>query len=140
MQFYASPQVKDLAIASAKENPEVLRVNLNKLREDEYFRRLMNTVNLELSPFKDTDRSDSAFMREMLDLYRTTEDFKVSTSDRQIEREDLTVHAYLKQMEMGRDHPDSQTLQALQRGELKKDDEVVRNYLIKRLQNIPKAM
>ena len=36
----------------------------------------MNTVNQELSPFKDDEEKDSVFMREMLDHYRKMDDFK----------------------------------------------------------------
>lgn len=81
-----------------------------KIREDDYYRRVMGTVNAELSPFKDDENRDSAFMREMLDHYRKTEDFEDSTSNRQIERNDTTVHAYLKQMEAGSRHKDTKTL------------------------------
>jgi len=42
----------------------------------------MGKVNAELSPFKDDETRDSVFMREMLDHYRTYEDFDESTSDR----------------------------------------------------------
>jgi hypothetical protein len=63
----------------------------------------MGTVNAELSPFKDDEARDSVFMREMLDHYRKMDDFKDSTSDRQIERNDTTVHAYLKNMENSTD-------------------------------------
>ena len=46
-------------------------------------------------------------MREMLDHYRKMEDFVDSTSDRQIERQDKTVHAYLKEMEKGPKNADT---------------------------------
>jgi len=55
-----------------------------KIKEDDYYRRVMGTVNAELSPFKDDENRDSAFMLEMLDHYRKTEDFENSTTDRQI--------------------------------------------------------
>ena len=79
-------------------------------------------------------------MREMLDHYRKTEDFEDSTTDRQIERNDTTVHAYLKQMEVGESHPDTKTLQKLQKGSVEREDKAVQEYLVRRLQNIPKAM
>lgn len=74
----------------------------------------MGQVNAELSPFKDDETRDSLFMREMIDHYRKTEAFSDSTTPRQIERNDKSVHAFLKQMEVG-DHPDKdlETLQEL---------------------------
>ena len=41
------------------------------------------------------------------------DEFLEATSDRQIEREDTTVHAFLKQLEVGETHRDTKTLQAL---------------------------
>ena len=99
-----------IAEIAARESQETLRVFSLKIKEDDYFRRTMGAVNAELSPFKDEETRDSLFMREMLDHYRKMEDFEQSTSDRQIERYDTTVHAYLKQMESGVRDPDTRTL------------------------------
>ena len=68
------------------------------------------------------------------------EDFRTATSDRQIQRDDTTVHAYLKTMEVGGRHEDAKILQAVQQGQAAKDDKRVREYLVRRLQAIPKAM
>ena len=133
VQFFASPQTLALAEAAARESAETLRVFSLKVKDDDYFATLMGAVNKELSPFKDEEQRDSAFMREMLDHYRRVEDFKMATSDRQIERDDTTVHAYLKTMEVGGKHKDAKTLQAVQQGQAAKDDERVREYLIRRL-------
>lgn len=111
-----------------------------KIREDDYFNRMMGKVNEELSPFKDDDARDSVFMRDILEHYRVMEDFKTSTSDRQIERNDTSVHAYLKQMEVGEKHMDAKTLRKLQKNEIDKDNLKVKQYLTRRLQEIPKAM
>ena len=80
----------------ARDSQETLRVFSLKIKEDDYFKRMMGAVNAELSPFKDEETRDNKFMLEILDHYRRMEDFEVSTSDRQIERNDTTVHAYLK--------------------------------------------
>lgn len=101
VQFYASPATLAIAELAARESQETLRVFSLKIKEDDYFHRMMGTLNAELSPFKDEEARDSVFMREMLDHYRKMEDFEVSTSDRQIERNDTSVHAYLKEMESG---------------------------------------
>jgi len=100
IEFYASPQTKNIAELTARDSSEVLRLFTLKVKEEDYFKRIMGQVNAELSPFKDEETRDSLFMREMIDHYRKTEDFKDSTTDRQIERNDKTVHAYLKQMEV----------------------------------------
>ena len=124
----------------ARDSAETLRVFSLKIKEDDYTKRLMGAMNAELSPFKDEETKDSHFMREMLDHYRKMEDFELSTSDRQIERNDTTVHSYLKQMELGSRHQDSKLLSKLQEGAIEKDDALVKQYLRKRLQSIPKAM
>jgi len=49
-------------------------------------------------------------MRQTLDHYRKFEDFELATSDRSIERDDLTVHSYLKQMSVGRNHNDAKLI------------------------------
>ena len=100
----------------------------------------MGKVNAELSPFKDDEQRDSVFMREMLDHYRTYEDFDESTSERQIERHSFDVHSYLKQMEVGSKHKDAKLLKRLQDGEIKRDNKKMNEYLVRRLQAVPKAM
>lgn len=110
VQFYSSPETLAEAEFVARDNGETLRVFSLKMKEDDYTKRLLGAMNAELSPFKDDDKKDSHFMREMLDHYRKMEDFDVSTSDRQIERNDTTVHSYLKQMEIGSRHQDSKLL------------------------------
>lgn len=125
IQFYASPETRALAEIVARESQETLRVFSLKIKEDDYFRRVMGVVNQELSPFKDEEKKDSAFMREMLDHYRKMEDFESSTTDRQILRHDSAVHAYLKQMEMGRKHPDTKLLQQYQEASTEQDDKKV---------------
>lgn len=140
VQFYSNPQVLAQAESVARDSAETLRVFSLKIKEDDYTKRLMGAMNAELSPFKDEETKDSHFMREMLDHYRKMEDFELSTSDRQIERNDTTVHSYLKQMELGSRHQDSKLLSKLQEGAIEKDDALVKQYLRKRLQSIPKAM
>jgi hypothetical protein len=53
-----------------------------------------------------------------------------------IRRNDTKVHHYLKVMETSESHPDTQTLKELHDGEITKDNEQVKRYLCKRLQNI----
>eukprot|EP00806_Schmidingerella_arcuata_P001505 Macronucleus_2358.p2 GENE.Macronucleus_2358~~Macronucleus_2358.p2 ORF type:complete len:207 (+),score=51.22 Macronucleus_2358:1-621(+) len=140
VQFYCSPSTLALAEVAARESQETLRVYSLKMRDDEYLKRLMGSLNAELSPFKDDETRDSHYMRQTLDHYRKFEDFEVSTSDRQIERNDVTVHSYLKQMEVGKNHTDAKLLRKLQEGEIERDNANFQKYLVKRLQNIPRAM
>ena len=49
----------------------------------------------------------------MLDNYRTAEDFKRATTDKKIIRNDTQVHEYLKIMESGESHPDTETIRKL---------------------------
>lgn len=117
-----------------------MRVFSLKIKEDDYTRRMLGALNAELSPFKDEESKDAPMMREMLDHYRKMENFDAATTDRQIERADTTVHAYLKKMESGKFHRDTKTLEKLQRGVIEKDNARVKEYLTRRLQEIPKAM
>ena len=52
------------------------------MREDDYVKRMMGSLNAELSPFKDDETRDSHFMRQTLEHYRKFEDFEMATSDR----------------------------------------------------------
>lgn len=53
IQFYASPNTLALAESAARDSQETLRVFALKIKEDDYFKRMMGAVNAELSPFKD---------------------------------------------------------------------------------------
>ena len=121
----------------ANKSAEVLRSYTLKMKENDHYHRVIGELNMEMSPFKDEDTRDSLFMRELLDMYRTTEDFKAVSTDRQIERKDKLVHHYLKVMESGDAHPDTKTLQELRDGDIEETNEAVERYLCKRLQNVP---
>ena len=73
-------------------------------------KRMVTQLNTEFSPFKDDDKKDSIFLREILDNYRAAEEFQRSTTNKQIERNDTKVHEYLKIMESGESHPDTETI------------------------------
>ena len=75
---------KKLAESQAISNQEVLRTYSLKAKEDEYLKRMITQLNAEFSPFKDEEKRDSLFLREMLDNYRKAEDFKKSTTTKQI--------------------------------------------------------
>ena len=113
---------KKLAEDQAKANKEVLRSYTLRGRESDYLKRMVTQLNAELSPFKDVGKENSVFLREMLDSYRAIEDFERSTTKKNIERNDIQVHKFLKAMESGPDHPDTETLQKLQEGIIEKDN------------------
>ena len=71
---------------------------------------MVTQLNSEFSPFKDKDKTDSLFLREILDTYRAAEEFQRATTDKQIKRHDTKVHEYLKVLESGDSHPDSETI------------------------------
>ena len=101
---------------------------------------MVSQLNMELSPFKDTEKKDSQFLREMLDNYRVAEDFQRSTTDKRIVRNDTQVHEYLKIMESGESHPDTETIKKLNQGILDKESEQVKDYLIRKLNKMPQPM
>ena len=53
---------------------------------------MITQLNSEMSPFRDEDKRDSLFLREMLDNYRKAEEFERSTTDKNIARNDTKVH------------------------------------------------
>lgn len=59
----------------------------------------------------------------MLDLYKTTEHFRMATTERMIAKNDKKVHHYLKVMETGDMDPDAETLRLLHEGALSSKDE-----------------
>ena len=69
----------------------------------------------------------------MLDLYRKEEDLQEATNKRRVKRQDKNVHSYLKIMESGELHPDTQTVLDVQRGALSEESVQYKKYLIKRL-------
>ena len=85
----------------------MLRYFSLRAKESEYLQRMITQLNAQISPFKDKDKQDSLFLREMLDNYRKAEEFSRATTDRQITRNDRKVHEYLKIMESGESHPDT---------------------------------
>ena len=71
-----------MAEKEARESQETLRVFSLKMREDDYVKRMMGSLNAELSPFKDDETRDSLYLRNTLEHYRRFEDFEAATSDR----------------------------------------------------------
>jgi hypothetical protein len=93
--------------------------------------RTMKRLNQELSPLRDENTRDVGYVRSMWEQYNKQENFDQATKEKHIKLQEHNVHAYLKQMESGADHPDTKTLTALAEGLIKKDDEKVKAYYIK---------
>ena len=55
--------------ASTRNNDEVLRLNVNKMREGEYIEGVMKRLNAELSPFRDKSTYDEDYIRAMWTKY-----------------------------------------------------------------------
>ena len=56
----------------------------------------MKRLNQELSPFKDEDTKDVAFVRDMWSQFTKKEQFEGATKKKAIKKDEDGVHAYLK--------------------------------------------
>ena len=110
----------------------MLRQYCLKCKEEDYTNRMMRTLNKEMSPFQDEALRDSEYVAALLDRYRIAEDFDQVATDRNIARESHKVHAYMKELTEGPDHPDSQMLRKVDQGILDTKDFNVRKYLTKK--------
>ena len=70
----------------------------------------------------------------MWEQYTKRSQIENNASEHDIRRKPEEVHAFLKNLESGLDHPDSKTITEVAIGALKSDDEKMRNYLIKQYQ------
>ena len=76
MEFYGSPQTRAITEKAARQSNECLKLfSMKSENEREYVKRVMKTLNEEISPFRDDETRDSLYVREMLDLYRTADNF-----------------------------------------------------------------
>lgn len=70
----------------------------------------------------------------MWEQYTKQSKIDLHASDDEIRRKPEEVHAFLKNLEAGVNDTDSKTINEIAVGALKKDDEKMRNYLIKQYQ------
>ena len=69
IEFDSTPQIMKIVDASVRTNDEVLRVNVNKMKESQYIDRVMKRLNAELSPFRDKSTYDEDYIRAMWTKY-----------------------------------------------------------------------
>jgi hypothetical protein len=81
-------------------------------------KRTMKRLNTEMSPLRDDSTKDPYFVREMWEQYTRNQDFMNSTNDDEVRRQPEQVHAYLKRMESGADHPDAKIINDIAQGNI----------------------
>ena len=101
------------------------------MKEADYVQRTINRLNQEFSPFKDDDSRDPAFVRDMWNYYTQKTNLENVFTKKNMDKNPEKVHAVLKRMQLGEEHPDAQTLIDLAEGE--GDDQKVKDYFIKTL-------
>ena len=69
VEFDASPHIKNIVEAETRSNDQILRVNTNKMKEEQYLNRAMKRLNAELSPFRDKSSHDEDYVRAMWTRY-----------------------------------------------------------------------
>ena len=116
VQFDANPEVLRRVEDKAREDPEVLRVNTNKLKDREYLDKSMKRLNQELSPFRDSVTYDENYVRSMWTIYSNLTTLRKGSTAKEIAKDLPQVAALVKRMETGKDHPDAQTLEQWNQG------------------------
>lgn len=76
----------------------------------------------------------------MLDIYRDAETLKTHATKKQARLYDTQVHSFLKTMATGPKHPDAVLLSKVHEGELKHDSKAMHDYLIRRLNEVPRGL
>ena len=112
---------------------EILRVNTNKMKDTDYKDSAMKRLNQELSPFRDQTTHDEDYVRAMWSKYTQLTALRGNSRTKDIKNDLPRVAAFMKKVEEGPSHPDSQTLQQWADGDLTFDDKQVRDYYIKQL-------
>ena len=69
IEFDSTPQVMMTVNATTRTHDEVLRLNINKMKESQYIDRVMKRLNAELSPFRDKETYDEDYIRAMWTKY-----------------------------------------------------------------------
>lgn len=57
------------AVEQAKLNTETLKAFVHKISEQDYIKRTMKRLNQELSPFRDENTKDAAYVQDMWAQY-----------------------------------------------------------------------
>ena len=130
LEFDSTPQLMKTIERNTRQDPEVLRVNCNKMKESLYIDRTMKRINAELSPFRDPETYDEDYIRAMWTKYNQITSLRSGSTQKEIMKDLPRVAAFVKSREEGPQHKDSQTLQQWADGDLDKDDKQVRDYYI----------
>ena len=130
LEFDSTPQLMKTVERQTRLDPEVLRVNCNKMKESEYIERTMKRINAELSPFRDPETFDEDYIRAMWTKYNQITSLREGSTQKEIMKDLPRVAAFVKSREEGPHHKDSQILQQWADGDLDKDDKQVRDYYI----------
>ena len=130
VEFDATPQVMRIVEQQTRQHDEVLRVNTNKMKEPQYIDRAMKRLNRELSPFKDQETHDEDYIRAMWTKYCQLQTLRKGSTPKEIAKDIPRVAAFVKALQDGPEHDDSQTLFKHAEGELEFGDKQVRDYYI----------
>ena len=121
-EFDGTPTLMKHIESVVRDQEEILRVNTNRMKESEYLDRVMKRLNQELSPFRDKDTLDADFIRAMWTKYTQVEALRAHANPKKIANDLPKVAAFVKGLESGLDHKDTQTLQDWAEGNLSFDD------------------
>ena len=130
VEFDATPQIKDIVEREVRSNEEVLRVNTNKMKEQQYLDRTMKRLNAELSPFRDKSSFDEEYTRAMWTRYCQLMAMRRGSSQKEIMKDLPRVAAFVKGLEAKEGDRDAETLAKAATGDLAFEDKKVQDYYI----------
>ena len=104
------------------------------MKDSDYLDSSMKRINQELSPFRDDETHDPDYIRAMWTKYTQLSALRSQSSQKKINQDLPRVAAFVKQLEVGTEHPDFQVLDEYAQGNLTFDDKQVRDYYIQQLQ------
>ena len=110
VEMDCTPSMRQMIETQARNHEEVLRVNSNKMKESEYIDRVMKRLNAEMSPFRDKSTIDEDYIRVMWTKYVQIQALRGGSTQKRIEQDLPQVAAFVKTVEEGPQHHDSQTL------------------------------
>mmetsp|Transcript_1039 Transcript_1039/g.1895 ORF Transcript_1039/g.1895 Transcript_1039/m.1895 type:complete len:215 (-) Transcript_1039:42-686(-) len=97
MEFDANPELREEVFQLARKEDEMLKVYVNKIREEDYLNRIMKRVNAELSPFRDKSHFDEEYIRAMWTKYMQLEQIRTGTTPRKVAQDMPKVAEFVRQ-------------------------------------------
>ena len=134
IEFDGTPKAVKSAVDQALINTETLKTFVHKISEQDYLKRTMKRLNQEMSPLRDENTKDAAYVRDMWQEYTKNADYQQATTKSQLKRNPEQVYSYLKTMEEGPDSQDAQTVSEWASGKITSEDQKMQNYLIRQYQ------